>query len=96
MNPLAAITAFLNAATAALKAFPVWLAWHITKDCEQISKDIILNENRNTPTGRRDADELRISLAYRRRLHDALCPADAAPKSGDGSPDSTRAVPVPD
>jgi hypothetical protein len=37
---------------------------------------------------------LRISLAYCRRLHDALCPPVPAPEGGNGDSNVTRAIPV--
>ena len=96
MSPLSAITAFFQAATQALTAFPLWLAWHLTKEMETLTLEILRYEDIATPTGKRHADELRISLTYRRRLHAALFPAGAAPESGNGDPNVTRAIPVPD
>lgn len=69
---MTALTALLHALTAALRAFPVWLAWRVTAEVESITQNIIDHESRNTPLDKRLADELRISLAYRRRLHDSL------------------------
>ena len=96
MSPLSAITAFFQAATQALKAFPLWLAWHLTKEMEALTFEILTHEDAATPADKRRADELRISLAYRRRLHAALFPAGITPESGNGDPNITRAIPVPD
>jgi hypothetical protein len=85
---------FLAALTAALRAFPLWLAWQVTRESESLVKEIIAHEAANTPTASRLADELRINLAYRRRLHDALCPAVPAYRGRDGGANVTRAVPV--
>lgn len=85
---------FLAALTAALRAFPLWLAWQVTREIERLTKQILAHEAANTPADARIADELRINLAYRRRLHDALCPAVPAPQGRDGGPNVTRAIPV--
>ena len=85
---------FLAALTAALRAFPLWLAWKVTREIERLTKQIIAHEAANTPADARLADELRISLAYQRRLHDALCPAVPALASRDGGANVTRAIPV--
>ena len=86
----------LAALTAALRAFPLWLAWEVTKHIERLTKKIIFHEAKNTSTDARIADELRISLAYCRRLHDALCPPVPAPEGGNSGANVTRAVPVAD
>lgn len=86
----------LSALVAALRAFPLWLAWQVTREVESLTKQIIAHEAANTPADTRIADELRIALAYRRRLHAALCPFDLAPQSRDSGANVTRAVPVAD
>lgn len=96
MSPLSAITAFFQAATQALKAFPLWLAWHLTKEMEALTLEILRYEDIANPAGKRHADELRISLAYRRRLHAALFPGGIASEGGNGDSNITRAIPVPD
>lgn len=96
MNPLAAITAFLHAATAALKVLPWLVAWKSSRDLERLTLKIICHEAANTVADRRLADELRVFLPARRRLNDALLAA--LPESVSGNRDSNvaRAIPVPD
>lgn len=72
MTLLTTINAALEAATAALKALPIWLQWRIIGECESLSKQILKHETIATPADRAAADELRIALAYRRQLHAAL------------------------
>lgn len=96
MTPLAIIAGLLRALTAALEAFPIMLAWKLNGEIEQITHDIIDHEERATPDSKRRADELRIKLAYRRRLHDALCASIPPPESGNGGSNIARAIPVPD
>jgi hypothetical protein len=68
----ASILEFLRAATAAMKALPMLLAWKVNSEVEAITQQIIKHEALNTPTDSRIADELRIALLYRRRLHDVI------------------------
>lgn len=84
----------LAALTAALRAFPLWLAWEVTKYIDRLTKQIIAHEAANTPADARIADELRISLAYCRRLHDALCPPVPTVEGRYGGSNVTRAIPV--
>lgn len=86
----------LSALAAALRAFPLWLAWQVTREVESLTKQIIAHEAANTPVDARIADELRIALVYRRRLHDALCPSVPATEGRDSGANVTRAVPVAD
>lgn len=81
---ITAITSLLQALTAALRAFPLWLGWRVQGEVEDIKRKILEHESRSTPTDRRLADELRISLAHRSRLHDALLASISAPASGNG------------
>lgn len=78
----ATLTALFRAAQAFFLAFPTALAWRINSEIEGIASDIIRHEKANTPADRIAADELRVRLAYRRRLHDALLAALPPPKSG--------------
>lgn len=66
------LSALLAALTAALRAFPLWLAWKVTADCEALTTEILHHESTATPASRARADELRIALAYRRKLYATL------------------------
>lgn len=96
MSPLASITAFFQAATAAMKALPWFLAWKSSRDLERMKLKIIDHEAANTATDRRRADTLRMLLKERERLHDSLLAALPGDPGRDGDPDITRAIPVPD
>jgi hypothetical protein len=85
---------FLAALTAALRAFPLWLALLVTREIVKLTKQIIAHEAANTPADARMAGELRIYLAYYIRLHDALCTTVPALQGRDGGANVTRAVPV--
>lgn len=82
---LKALTSFLNVA-------PLFLAWRITSECEQLTHEIIQLENTGTPASRARADELRINLTYRRKLHATLLPSDAGAGSGNSDSNQTRSV----
>jgi hypothetical protein len=84
----------LAALAAALRAFPLWLAYLVTREVVKLTKQILVHEAANTPADARIAAELRIYLAYYIRLHDALCPAVPALTSRDGGADIPRAIPV--
>lgn len=88
MTVLASITALLQALTAALRAFPLMLAWRVNSECETITERIIKHEAANTVTDKRLADELRTALAYRRRLHDLVCPPVSQDPGGNKSADT--------
>ena len=96
MSPLASITAFFQAATAALKSLPWFLAWKSSRDLERMKLKIIDHEAANTATDRRRADTLRVLLKERERLHDALLAALPEGASGNGDTHITRAIQVPD
>ncbi len=72
MTILAAISAALEAFAALAKAFPLWLQWQVTKECESLTEQIINHENKGTPADRTIADRLRSNLAYRRQLNATL------------------------
>lgn len=72
MTILAAISAALEAFAALAKAFPLWLQWQVTKECESLTEQIINYENKGTPADRTIADRLRSNLAYRRQLNATL------------------------
>lgn len=74
--------ALANALMWALRALPIGLAWRINREIESLTHQILKHEALNTVADRRHADELRLKLAYRRRLHDALLPALHRPESG--------------
>mgnify|MGYP007071569415 CR=1 FL=1 len=87
MNPLTVLTAFFQAATAALKALPWFLAWKVAKDLEQTKIAIIDHEAENTVVDRRRADVLRVLLKERERLNDALLSALPQNSSGNSGQD---------
>ena len=89
MTILAAITAALEAFAQAAKAFPLWLAWQITGDCEDLTNKIIEYEKKGTPSDRSAAERLRIALTYRRRLHAALLAGHAGNLSRDDDSNET-------
>jgi hypothetical protein len=72
MTFLAAITAAFEAFASLAKAFPLWLQWQVTKECESLTEKIIDHENKGTPADRSIADRLRSNLAYRRQLNATL------------------------
>jgi len=72
MTILAAITAAFEAFASLAKAFPLWLQWQVTKECENLTEKIIDHENKGTPLDRSIADRLRSNLAYRRQLNATL------------------------
>ena len=86
MTLLAAITAVLEGFSATAKAFPLWLAWKLTKDCEQLTERIIQYEKAGNPADRSAADRLRSSLTYRRKLHAALLAGYAGNPVRDSDP----------
>lgn len=88
MSILASITALLQALTAALRAFPLMLAWRVNSECETIAERIIKHEGSNTVFDKRIANELRTALAYRRRLHDLVCPSVPQAEGGNQGPDA--------
>ncbi len=92
MTLLAAITAALEGFSATAKAFPLWLAWKLTKDCEQLTERIIQYEKAGNPADRSAADRLRSSLTYRRKLHAALLAGYARNLGGNDDPDETRSL----
>lgn len=76
------LLALIDALTAALKAFPLWLLWRVNTEQRDLKSRIIEHESRNTPTDRRLADLLRVQLQENERLHDALQSAVHSPESG--------------
>jgi len=62
MTILAAISAALEAFAQAAKAFPLWLQWRVTGECEKLTEQIIDHENKGTPADRSAAERLRIAL----------------------------------
>lgn len=87
MTLLAAITAALEGFSATAKAFPLWLAWKLTKDCEQLTERIIQYEKAGNPADRSIADRLRSALTYRRKLHAALLAGHTRNPVRDSDPD---------
>lgn len=92
MTILAAITAALEAFAQAAKAFPLWLAWRITRDCEDLTNKIIEYEKKGAPSDRSAADRLCIALTYRRRLNAALLAGHAGNPSGNDDSDETGSL----
>ena len=89
MTILAAISAALEAFAQAAKAFPLWLQWRVTGECEKLTEQIIDHENKGTPADRSAAERLRIALTYRRRLHAAILAGHAGNPSGNDDSDET-------
>jgi hypothetical protein len=85
------IAAFLNAATAALRAFPLWLAWRQAEELEKLTDEIIALESRARPDERPRLDRLRVKIANARKHHAALLaivsPPESRHKGGDDSRD---------
>jgi hypothetical protein len=92
MTILAAIAAFLNAATAALRAFPLWLAWRQSEQLEALTDEIIVLEARARPDERPRLDRLRVKIANARKQHEALLAVIAASESRDKGRDDPRDV----
>ena len=72
MTILTTITAALEAFAQAAKAFPLWLQWQTTKECENLTEKIIEQENKATPADRSIAHPLRANPAHRPHLNAAL------------------------
>lgn len=72
MTILAAITAAFEAFASLAKAFPLALQWQVTRECENLTEQIIDHESKGTPADRAIADRLRSNLAYRSQLNAAL------------------------
>ena len=89
------IAAFLTAATAAMRAFPLWLAWRQSEELEKLTDEIIDLETRARPDERPRLDRLRVKLANARKHHAALLAIVAAPESRDESRDDSRNIRYP-
>lgn len=92
MTLLAAITAAFEGFSAASRAFPLWLTWKLTKDCEELTDKILQYEQAGTPNDRAIADRLRIALTHRRRLNATLLAGHAGNPSRNDDPDETRTL----
>lgn len=84
------LTAFLTAITAALRAFPLWLAWQQSEKLEELTDEIITLESRALPNERPRLERLRVKLANARKQHDALLALSVAPQAGPKNPDAER------
>jgi hypothetical protein len=78
-----AITAFFQAATAALWAFPLWLQWRQSINLEKLTDEIIKLESRSLPDERAKLNRLQVKLANARKQHDTLLSTITALKGGD-------------
>lgn len=76
-----AITAFFQAATAALWAFPLWLLWRQSVNIESLTDEIIELEGRSLPGERAKLNRLQVKLANARKQHDTLLATVAALES---------------
>lgn len=76
-----AITAFFQAATAALWAFPLWLLWRQSVNIESLTDEIIELEGRSLPGERAKLNRLQVKLANARKQHDTLLTTVAALES---------------
>jgi hypothetical protein len=85
-----AITAFFSAATAALRAFPLWLAWRQSEQIEALTDEIILLESRSLPAERPRLDRLRVKIANARKQHAALLAVISASEGREASRDNSR------
>jgi hypothetical protein len=86
------IAAFLTAATAALRAFPLWLAWRQSEELEKLTDEIIDLEARARPDERPRLDRLRVKLANARKHHATLLAIVAAPESRNEGRDDSRYI----
>lgn len=84
------LTAFFLAATQALKAFPLWVAWKTGGELESLTDEIITLEDRALPSDRPRLDRLRVKKANRRKLHEALLALITPPESGTADRDDSR------
>lgn len=91
-NIYTALLAALKALTAFLNVAPLFLAWKVTSECEYLTDEILKYENSGTPADIAMADQLRIKLAYRRKLHATLLTANAGTGSGSTSQNTTGDV----
>jgi len=77
----ASVAALVVAATEALKTFPLWLAWKLAIDLNQIDDEIL----RVSASANADRVKLlRLEARHNRlsRLYAIVCPAKAASQSG--------------
>lgn len=96
MSVTASIAAAFQAIAAAFNAVPWLAAWMANRDLERLKRRILHHESRNTPTDKRLADELRLFLPTRQRLHDALLTSLPGDSGRDRDSNITRAIPVAD
>jgi uncharacterized protein with von Willebrand factor type A (vWA) domain len=86
------IAAFLTAATAAMRAFPLWLAWRQSEELEKLTDEIIDLEARARPDERPRLDRLRVKLANARKHHAALLAIVTPPESRNEGRDDSRNI----
>ena len=86
------IAAFLTAATAAMRAFPLWLAWRQSEELEKLTDEIIDLETRARPDERPRLDRLRVKLANARKHHASLLAIVSTPESRDEGRDDSRNI----
>jgi hypothetical protein len=90
MTITATITAFLNAATAAIKAFPLWLSWRQWEHIEDLHEGIIQIEARAQPADRPRLERMRVRLANARKHNAALLAIITPPQGGTAGADNPR------
>lgn len=80
MSPLAALTAFLSAAGAALKAYPLWVAYRVSLNLDRLDNEILSSVAHGSPRSR--VLLLEAQAARLRRIFSLLCPATTEAESG--------------
>ena len=86
MNFIASVTAFLSAATYALRAFPLWLVWRQSRQIESLQDELIELEAAANPADRARLDRVRVKYKEARKQHEALLAISAATESrADGA-----------
>lgn len=90
MSILATINSFLSAATQAMKAFPLWLAWRQGEQIEKLTDEIIEFKGRSLPGERAKLDRLQVRLANAREQYEALLSIVNSPEGGDKGSDNPR------
>lgn len=83
-----AIAAFFTAATAAMRAFPLWLAWRQSLTLEKYTDEIIQLEARARPDERPRLERLRVKITNARKHNEALLAVITASESRDKGADN--------
>lgn len=90
MNFLSIIGAFLSAATQAMKAFPLWLAWRQGEQIEKLTDEIIEFKGRSLPGERAKLDRLQVRLANAREQYETLLSVVNSSEGGNKGSDDPR------